>query len=308
MTKHPLRLHWVVAAALLLAACATPHFDVDEAIRFQDGTTRFVAFAQKKTGWALNGVQGVEVSFVVDGQEVATGVTDERGFTKAIVDVEHAAPTFDATAEFADQSFRSQGEIVEWRDDRVIVACDIDSTISNTSLNALFFHDLDETSTPIEGSPEVLTEVDEHFQLLYLTARPRFTLAKTRHWLSEHGYPREPVITSLAVSDALGQTKYKTHTLNSLHKHYGNLLIGIGNTDIDADSYGAYDMLVLLVKPKDPPKHEGSVFSFQNWAQIQAFFELNREVLKDPARLRAAIRGEEPLRVPATATQAAAAP
>jgi hypothetical protein len=40
------RRAWCLAlAAALLVGCATPYFEVDEAIRFEDGRTRFVAFA-----------------------------------------------------------------------------------------------------------------------------------------------------------------------------------------------------------------------------------------------------------------------
>ena len=95
MMTHSIRrpsLHRLAPlAAILLAACATPHFDVDEAIRFQDGKTRFVAFAQNKTGWILRGVSDVDVRFSVDGQEVAAAVTDERGFAKAIITLEKPA-------------------------------------------------------------------------------------------------------------------------------------------------------------------------------------------------------------------------
>jgi hypothetical protein len=290
--------HLAPLAAILLAGCATPHFDVDEAIRFQDGKTRFVAFAQNKTGWVLRGVSDVEVRFIVDGQEVAAAVTDERGFAKAIVTLEKPAERFEASADFGGQEHRSAAQLVEWRNDRVIVACDIDATISNTSLGALFFDELDETSTPIEGSPETLTEIDRDFHVVYLTARPRFTLEKTRRWLDVHGYPRAPVITSLTVGDALGQTKYKTITLNSVRKHHTNLLIGIGNTDIDADSYGVHGMLVLLVQPDADPVRVDNVFRFQTWQQIRAFFRDNRELLRDPKRVRAVVRGGETLEFP----------
>jgi len=294
-------LRWrllVPLAAAWLVGCATPYFEVDEAIRFEDGRTRFVAFAQKKNGWLLGGVSDVEVKFSVDGEEVARTVTDERGFTKAITDVATPASHFAATAEFAGEAFESDAEIIAWRSDRVIVACDIDSTISQTSLGALFFDELDATSTPIPDSPEVLSEIGGDFQLLYVTARPRFTLDKTRHWLGEHGYPHQPVITSLAPGDALGQTTYKTRTLNSLRKHFTNLLIGIGNTDIDADSYGGHGMLAILVQPKAQPVREGHVVRLQNWQQIGEFFEANAALLSDPRRIAAAARGEETLILP----------
>jgi hypothetical protein len=285
-------------AAALLAGCATPYFDVDEAIRFEDGRTRFVGFAQEKKGWFLGGVSDVEVRFSVDGREVARGVTDERGFVKAIVDVEQPSSRFEATADVEGEVFRADADIVAWRSDRVIVGCDIDSTISQTSVRALFFDEIDETSTPIPDSPEVLTEIGRDHQLMYITARPRFTLDKTHVWLDEHGYPDQPVVTSLATGDAFGQTAYKTMTLNSLRKHYTNLLIGIGNTDIDAESYTAHGMLVLLIQPKLPMGRTENVFHFQDWQQVRAFFVENRAALRDPERVRAAIRGEEELRLP----------
>jgi hypothetical protein len=294
-----IRLRLLPLAALLLVGCATPYFDVDEAIRFEDGRTRFVAFAQEKKGWFLGGVSDVEVRFEVDGREVGRGVSDERGFAKAIVDVDQPAPRFEATADVEGEIFRADAAIVEWRSDRVIVACDIDSTISQTSVRALFFDAIDETSTPIPDSPEVLTDIGEEHQLMYITARPRFTLGKTHVWLAENGFPRQPVVTSLATGDAFGQTAYKTMTLNSLRKHYSNLLIGIGNTDIDADSYTAHDMLVLLIQPKQPMRRNGSVFHFQSWQQVRTFFAENRVALSDPERVRAAIRGEAELRLPA---------
>jgi hypothetical protein len=237
------------------------------------------------------------VRFAVDGKEVATAVTDERGFAKAIVELEEPVDRFEAVAEFSGESFRRDAEVVTWQSERVVVACDIDSTISQTSLGALFYDELDASSTPIPDSPEVLGEVGQDYHLLHITARPRFTLSKTRRWLEDHGYPRHPVVTSLATADALGQTGYKTRTLKSLRKHHDNLLIGVGNTDIDADSYEFHGMLVLLVQPDEQVRRDGNVFRFQNWKQIGAFFRENRSVLSDPARLRAAIEGAETLRL-----------
>jgi hypothetical protein len=241
----------------------------------------------------------VEVRVTVDGKPVAQAVTDERGFAKAIAEVSRPADRFEATAEIGGESFRREGEVVAWRSDVVIVGCDIDSTISQTSLESLFFDRVDEKSTPIPDSPETLEEISRDFQILYVTARPRFTLDKTRLWLEQNGYPREPVVTSLTPRDALGQTRYKTRTLDSLRKHYGNLLIGIGNTDIDADSYAIHGMLVLLVQPDQEIRRDGRVFRFQNLQQIRAFFRENRAVLTDPARLEAAVAEPAALRIPA---------
>ena len=40
---------------------------------------------------------------------------------------------------------------------------------------------------PISGSVEALHEIARHYDLIYFTARPRFTLQKTPDWLATHG-------------------------------------------------------------------------------------------------------------------------
>jgi len=285
-------------SVLLLLGCATPNLAVDDAVRFDDGAARLVAFAEERRGWLRDGIQNVEVRFAVDGQEVGSAQTDERGFAKAIVQVARPADRFTATAQIGNRRFHSEARLVEWRTDRVIVACDIDSTISQTSLKALFFADVDDASKPIEGSPEALQEIHRNHQILYVTARPRFTLEKTRLWLKRWGYPDEPVVTSLTVGDALDQSAYKTRALGSLRKFYENLLIGIGNTNIDSKSYGAHGMLTLLIQPEAEVGQSGAVVRLRSWEQVHAFFRLNRELLHDPVRLAAALAGEPKLRLP----------
>lgn len=285
----------------LATGCATTTFEVDDAVRFEDGQMRMVGFAQRKRGWFLSGVEGVDVSFAVRGAEVARAVTDERGFVKVVADVDAPSETFQAAATISGESYADEARVFAWRRDRVMIACDIDSTISATSVRALFFDPIDRVSTPIEDSPEVLHQLARTHHIAYVTARPRFTQGKTRTWLETHGYPDEPIITSLTAGDALAQTGYKTRTFRSLRKHYTNLLIGIGNTDIDADSYGSHGMLAILMQPKAQPVREGHVVRLQSWQQIGAFFEANAAVLRDPRRVAAAARGEEKLVIPAQA-------
>jgi hypothetical protein len=284
--------------AMLLVACATPLLAVDDVMMFEDGRTRFVAFVEQERGWMLRGIPDVDVHFIVDGQEVATARSDERGFVVVVADVGGNPEQFEATATFGGRSFRSQGRLIQWRSDRVIVACDIDSTISETSLQALFFEDTDQVSGPIAGSPEALHEIASDYELMYLTARPRFTLEKTRRWLEDHAYPRAPVITSLTVGDALAQTGYKIRVIRSLRRHYENLLIGVGNTSIDSESYGANGMLALLVRPEGDITFGPHAIEFHGWEQIRDFFRANRELLRDPERVQAAVRGEEMMLIP----------
>ena len=118
---HASRRGTFLIAALLFVACAKPYFSVDDAVRFENGQTRMVAFAQDKTGWRLKGVSDVEVRFLIDGREVSNAVTDERGFAKSIVDVDEPTDRFEAAADFQDESFRSEGRVFAWRSDRELV-------------------------------------------------------------------------------------------------------------------------------------------------------------------------------------------
>lgn len=69
----------VLAVALLLAGCATPYFEVDDAVELEDGQTRFAAFAERDQGPFFGGVEGVDVRFLVDGREVVPGDREQLG-------------------------------------------------------------------------------------------------------------------------------------------------------------------------------------------------------------------------------------
>jgi len=287
-----------VALLLTLAGCATPYLEIDDAVEIADGRTRFVAFAEHDRGPFYGGVEGVDVRFLVEGTEVASARSDERGVATVMAEIEPGRGRFEAAASFGGQSFERSGKIVHWRSDEVVVACDIDSTISETALKALFFDEKDEKSKPITGSPEVLHEIARHHGLVYFTARPKFTLEKTQQWLEAHGYPEAPVFTSLGVGDLIAQTKYKRRELAKLRETFPNMMIGIGNSHTDSEGYGATGMLALIVNRKGDRKYGRHEIEFNDWAQIGRFFEANRELLRDPERLRAATRGEEMVVVP----------
>lgn len=290
---------WTCAAfALALAACATPYFEVDDAVELEDGRTRFAAFAERDRGPFYGGVEGVDVRFLVDGAEVATVRSDGGGVATILTRIPRGKQRFEATASYGGGSFRRSGKILQWRDDEVVVVCDIDSTISDTALEALFFDETDEKSRPIADSAEVLSTIAQRFGILYFTARPKFTLDKTQRWLHVHGYPEAPVMTSLEVRDLIAEGHYKRRELGKLRRVFPNLLIGIGNSHADSTGYGANGMLSLIVNRTGDTLYSRHEIEFESWRQIGTFFEVNGRLLRDPERLRDAARGEETLMVP----------
>jgi len=299
MTRHsPIAAALALGAALALSACATPYLEVNDAVVFEDGSARFVAFAEKDQGPFFGGVEDVEVRFLVDGKEVASAQSDERGVASVLAQVEPDSSAFEATASYGGKSFRRGGKIVQWRSDAVVVACDIDATISDTALDALFFDETDEKSKPIADSAAVLREIARHHGLVYFTARPKFTLEKTQQWLRAHGYPEAPVLTSLGARDLIAQARYKRRELGKLRQIFPNLLVGIGNSHADSEGYGANGILALIVNRKKDTKYGPREIEFESWGQLGRFFEANQELLTDAERLASAIRGEEMLVIP----------
>lgn len=290
---------WAFSAlGLLLVGCAKPYLAVDVAVQFEDGRTRFAAFTERDEGPFHGGVEGVEVRFLVDGAEVARAQSDERGVATVLSQVPTGSGQFEATASFGGESFRRAAKIVQWSSHDVVVVCDIDATISDTALKALFFDETDEKSMPIADSPEVLNEIARYHGILYFTARPKFTVDKTERWLQAHGFPDGPVMTSLDVGDLILQGRYKRRELARLREVFPNLLIGIGNSQADSAGYGANGMLSLIVNRNDGTHYARHEIDFENWRQVGTFFEVNRDLLGDPEQLRAATRGEGMVVVP----------
>jgi hypothetical protein len=283
---------------LSLAGCATPYFEVDDGVAFEDGRTRLAAFAERDQGPFFGGVEGVEVRFRVDGSEVASTRSDERGVATVLARVPSGAESFEASASYGGESFRRVGKIVQWRSSQVAVVCDIDATISATSLAGLFLDEIDEKSQPIPGSVEVLNEIARSHGIVYFTARPKFTLEKTQRWLRTHGYPEAPVFTSLDVGDLVAQARYKRRELATLREFFPNLLIGIGNSHADSEGYGANGILALIVNREGDTRYGRHEIEFEHWRQLSRFFQANRDLLNDADRLRAAARGEEMVVVP----------
>jgi len=287
-----------VGLALALGGCATAFFEVDDAVELEDGRIRFAAFTERDQSPFFGGYEGVEVRFQVDGADVASARSDDRGVATTLARIEPGAERFEASARYGGQDFRRAGKIVHWASDGPVVVCDIDATISDTALKALFFDETDEKSEPIAHSADVLHQIAQHHGLVYFTARPKFTVDKTQRWLETHGFPDGPVLTSLTVGDLIAQRRYKRRELRKLREMFPNVLIGIGNSHVDSEGYGANGMLSLIVNRKADTKYAPHEVEFNDWRQVGQFFEANREMLGNAERLHAAIRGDEMAVVP----------
>ena len=294
LRRRPSVLPYAAWSVLTVAGCVPTTLSVDDAVVFGAGTLRLTARAEHETVLGLRaGIGGVAVRFLVHGREVAHDSTDARGRATASCEPPVAPVTeFQAVITEKPPGLQTTGRIFVWTPDRPIIAVDIDKTISDTDYDDLILRRRDAESRALPGATEALDALAADFYIAYVTARPHFLLEKTRRWLADNRFPAGPVVTAPRLRDLVRPGKVKRRTLAALRRDWPNLLIGIGNSEVDAYAYGANGMLTLVLK-RSPERWYGEhAIVLPNWEAIRCFFAANRQTLTDLDKLRSAIAGE----------------
>lgn len=87
----------------------------------------------------------------------------------------------------------------------------------------------------------------------------------------------------------LKQEEYKQRMLAEFQARFPNLLIGIGDKDVDDRAYGANSMLAVILD-KSPTNYREHCIVFNDWREIQGFFTAQKPNLCDPVRLAGLIQ------------------
>lgn len=239
------------------------------------------------------GVRGVDLRFFVGETLVGQERTGPDGRARVTIAAEGPLEReFRVEADAFGRHLSRMGRIYTPDPGRVGVAVDIDETLSQTEIDSLLFRRSDRESDPLDHSVKALTRLATDFEIVYLTARPRFLIEKTRDWLARHGYPSGPLLTSPHWRRSLrGGGRFKTETLTALRAEWPNVLIGIGDRETDLAAYRAAGMLPIIVldESRDEDRLEdgapGAVV-MENWKDVLRYFERHRERLIDPDRVR----------------------
>jgi hypothetical protein len=279
---------------LVVAGCGRPILSADDARVAPGKKAKLVAYVEREAPLGLRkDIEDVAVTFSVEGQEVGRAKTNDKG--RASVQCRLPSPDvscFTARAVVDGQDLETAGRVFSWQEDRVIIAVDIDGTVSDTEYKDLILKKEDDESDPIKASRKVLTQLAADYHIMYFTARPRFLMDKTRLWLEEHQYPPGPIVMAPSIRKAIHPSGYKHRTLAGIREDWPNLLIGIGNKRGDAEAYGANEMLALIVSQADDQSFGRHAISFPDWKSLDRFLQANRAVLTDPEKLKKAVRGE----------------
>lgn len=293
MTDVARRRYMFLAIPLLLfSGCGRTVLTADDMVYLPGRDTIFVAQVEEESPFLVrDGVENESVAFWLDGKTVGQARTDGEGRAQLVrrVDVSPEVTRYTARIQTATQTLRVDRPIHRWDPDKVIIVVDVDHTLSRTDFETLLTEPIDTKSEPYEGARQVLATLAERYELLYLTARPRFLLDKTRQWLGGHDFPDAPLVTTRSVGALLEQAEKKRDMLQRRKELWPNLLIGIGDKNTDIEAYAATGMLSVVLAPAEVPPGTPNVVMFADWSAIGRFFERHAATLQNPKNLRGVI-------------------
>jgi hypothetical protein len=281
-------LAMILLAGLVLfpTGCAKVHFICDDTVIWEGRDSFLSATLVTRTGFGTMRPKDVEVVFYADGVEVARARTGGEGYVYKIDRLPIETETLEARAVVGGKEYRSQGRVFNWKEDRVVIICDIDGTIARTSVTGLVFKERDTKSKPMPMSSEVLHALSKKYHLAYLTARPIYLREKSQAWLDNNGFPKAPLVTFIRVRESADAVRYKSEIIEAIHALYPEALIGIGNAGTDMEAYAANGMLPLIADDGEGRLFSAHAIQLQTWGQLARFFDANERLLQDDDALR----------------------
>jgi hypothetical protein len=245
------------------------------------------ALERKYTLASSDDIEQALVDFYFDGQRIGRAITDDHGSASlsAAVGSGRRPMTYLARAYYKGKRVEASGRVFYWNPHKTVVAVDVDETISHTHYSDLFLADLDKHSRPLEGSAQALWQLTRDYELLYISARPRFLNEKTRRWLATHRFPPGPVANASKFEACFHQRRYKQEMLAKLRQRFPNILIGVGDKKVDDRVYGANGMVSIIIDKPLFTKYGNHCFVFPDWQRAAEFFDQQHTRLSDADHL-----------------------
>ena len=222
------------------------------------------------------GIDDRQVRFFIDGRCMGQDDTNDEGYARIKRRFETPG-RHGLEVRYDDRRGKAHAataSVFVWERDTPILVVDIDDTVAHTKKRYLFSDGADR-SRPLPAAAAVLTELAGHFNLVYLTARPRELAVKTRRWLTDHGFPPGPVLTWDVDEYEWSATEYKKDRLDDLKDCFDQVTIGIGNTEGDHKAYRKRRLLTILIDPGQPPARIECGVRLPDWTAVRSLFGTN---------------------------------
>jgi hypothetical protein len=298
------RFETFVLTLLIAAPCwaglGRLELNTEDAVIAPGRPALFVTALERKYTLAMgDDVEDATIEFYFDGQLIGRGVTDRNGSAAITVNLAipaHRPSTYLARAVRKGRVVQAAGRVYYWNPRRTVLAVDVDETISHTHYSDLFIASIDRHSRPLDGASDALWKLSKHYEILYISARPRWLNEKTRKWLRANNFPPGAVANAIKFEAALHQRRYKQEMLVKWRERFPNILIGVGDKKADDKAYGANNMLTIIIDKPRFTRYGPHCLVFSNWARVTDFFEEQHARLADASRLAGLIADASDLR------------
>jgi hypothetical protein len=281
-----------------LAGCSRTVLIADDAIVSHSDPGELSAYVDNESMVIFTeGVPDRHVKFFVGSRPVGKAKTDAAGRASVRVAPSGSGRKFVARTENGKKVVEAHGRVFAWDPDRTVIGVDLDETICASQYVNLIWGD-GMVSDAYDGSAEAIRELSRDYHILYISARPRFMLDKTRRWLEKKGFPPGPIVFAEDYTACFNQGQVKKQLLADLRKRWPNILIGIGDKYADIECCAPNGMLPVIVNRWKPRFKENAVV-VKDWPELTRYFREHRAVLTDRALLAFAISRNTPIdRVP----------
>lgn len=287
---------WTLRATLLLAlylaGCGRLAIYAGNTVTTGEQDTFLPALVERGNGFFAHRLANVEVSFFAGGSEIARALTDEVGFAVTSGRIPNGVTTLEVRATVDGHALSAKSEVWSWQPGRTTIVCDVDGTISQSDLGTLVYTVMGHTDIPSAAVPDAaqtLQRLAKDYNIIYLTDRPIYLRQVSYKWMSEHGFPPGPLITTPDLHTSQEVVKFKQKIIGKLKTLYPDTLIGFGNAETDAEAYAASGMLSIMIDDGKNRQFGADVLYLRTWKRVGEFFSENGEVLRKPGRLRAAM-------------------
>jgi hypothetical protein len=223
------------------------------------------------------GLEDRDLTFYLDGRRLDRDDSNDDGYAR----VKHrfgepgAHRLVVAYEDETDRKCESWATVFVWQKTDRILVVDIDDTLARTRKRYLFSRSSPDLSEPMDDAAEVLNELSRAFRIVYLTARPREWVPKTREWLHRNAFPLGPVLTWDVDKDPWSQEDYKEDRIDDLQDDFDCVTIGIGDRESDHAAYRERKLFTILLVPGKPPRAVKRGVRLPDWPAVRDLFARN---------------------------------
>jgi len=285
----------VCAVVLNAGACQSPYsLTVEDHICRAGDDVMLIGKLEHRGVYIFNrGTDDKRLRFFLDGRPIGDDETNDEGYARLNCDFD--APGVHRLAVAYDRdgvrAAEAAATVFVLRKHAPILVVDVDYTVADTRVRDLLSLLGTEESEPMRDSPGVLGELARSFHVVYLTARPRELIPKTREWLQRHGFPPGPLLTWDVDRHSWSPADYKRERLDDLQDHFEAVNIGIGDRSHDREAYWKRKLFTVMLE-RDSPKRVNDVVYLPDWSAIRELFARNPQLFSPK------LRRDEPVSLP----------